>query len=132
MADHTRKFNKFSCIFVFLTYSSICSTFSSEEIKFDVFDNDQLGLLPEIPSSADLIANATIIPGTDIENSCKAFISKYALIAAGFTDCSIRNARPLKFCEKCVKDYAMAKSVYWQIMKVRSFVTNTSTPGALI
>ena len=58
------------------------------------------------------------IPQSNIETSCRAFIEKFADVAAEFTRCSIVNSRPIKFCEHCMNEYVTAKSVYNIIMKV--------------
>lgn len=55
---------------------------------------------------------------SDVFNGCDAFINEYAKQASHFIKCSIANARPFKFCEKCVVHYQKAKTVYSDIKLV--------------
>ena len=62
------------------------------------------------------------LPASLIKSSCQAYIEEYARKAAQFTKCSILNARPLRFCEKCIEDYVLANSVYQHVMHVGDMI----------
>ena len=60
------------------------------------------------------------IPASNVESSCIAYLHVYSELAANFTKCAIVNARPLRFCEKCVQEYVQAQSVFDFLMKVQT------------
>ena len=124
MALKTKKEKVFCCSV--LLFACISHTTCFDGVWAVIFNGDERDALTGYDSS---IENATV-PGSKIESSCKAFIEKYAVVAAGFTKCSIQNARPLRYCEKCVRHYAMSQSVFKEIMTVRVFFLQSNIAGA--
>lgn len=53
-----------------------------------------------------------------IISSCEAFINALSVAAAAYTECAIKYARPLRFCEHCVVHYLKSKHLYDIIMLV--------------
>lgn len=73
---------------------------------------------PKVNDSGHQDVVIPAVPAGDVVTSCKAYIEKFSEMASNFTKCTIKNARPVKFCEFCVKDYVAAKSIYDKIMEV--------------
>ena len=90
-----------ACICFALSSGSSESSHTSEKISLIVYDQ---------------------LPASLIKSSCQAYIEEYARKAAQFTKCSILNARPLRFCEKCIEDYVLANSVYQHVMHVSGLI----------
>ena len=60
------------------------------------------------PETVEFVSYSDPISPREIRSSCQAYIEEYAKKAAQFTECSILNARPLRFCEKCITDFVTA------------------------
>jgi len=54
-----------------------------------------------------------------IKPACKAYVDEFSNSSSQFIKCSIDNARPFRFCEKCVMYYKKTIEVYKEITKVR-------------
>ena len=69
-----------------------------------------------VEDSMDLDDDIDVLPSTivndDIESSCKSFIKVFAEQVANFTKCSVEYAQPIRVCENCVSQYAMAINTF--------------------
>ena len=99
-------FNSFTMRLLFI----ICIGFNA------VLGNTTLSFLE--PETVEFVSYSDPISPREIRSSCQAYIEEYAKKAAQFTECSILNARPLRFCEKCITDFVTADSVYEHVMHV--------------
>ncbi len=105
--------------------NSTLSSASSELTDEGTVPVPFVNIRPEDDSGAYHVMNETTDrqhiqddPAAPIISSCNAFIDALSDAAAEYTRCAIFYARPLKYCEKCVKQYAKAKHLYDIIMTV--------------
>ncbi len=71
----------------------------------------------QIMSSALLSYDKSQNPAV-VVSSCQAFITAYADVVASFARCSVLYARPLRFCQHCVREFVTANSYSTVILKV--------------
>ncbi|KAL4233450.1 hypothetical protein ACF0H5_008131 [Mactra antiquata] len=52
---------------------------------------------------------------SNVLQNCDAFVKEFSKRSSKFIECSVDNARPFRFCERCVDHYQKAKKVYQDI-----------------
>lgn len=73
----------------------------------------------------DVTDYATSSPMSNTSNihpDCRAFIKEFGLRSSRFIKCSVDNARPFRFCEGCVVHYKRSKTVFQDIVDVRTML----------
>lgn len=83
------------------------------------------------PSNYNIDINGKLADAPDIKRPCEAFVSVFSENAADFIRCSVSNASPFRFCEKCVENYTAAIEVYSEIQKVCFHEANRPISGCI-
>ncbi|ELT88308.1 hypothetical protein CAPTEDRAFT_185251 [Capitella teleta] len=113
------KIREFNCTASELLFSSnLLDSGEGGVPQFSQSSEDLLndhGFAKHLEESLSFVTEST--PSEIIVSSCTAFTNYYGDLAANFTQCAIRNARPLKFCEHCVDVYVNSLNVYRLIME---------------
>ncbi len=94
----------------FLSLPDTDSTYITDEFSRQI--------LSSAHTSYDEGKNGSVVTPQIIVSSCQAFIDAYADVAAEFTRCSVLFARPLRFCQNCVRQYVTANAYSSVILKV--------------
>ena len=83
--------------------------------------------LQSIESDDFSVITSTLI-NDDIESSCKSFIKVFAEHVANFTKCSVEYAQPIRVCENCVSQYALAINTFDILMVSLIIIITTLFP----